>query len=186
MENRIENHFTKEDAYKSLDNVNHWIEAADNKASILFALVALFIGLTSGFFEKLPLVFNILSRPDIVLLGGVALLLILAYLYLGGYSIFFLMKVLMARLKKTDFTNIDEKNVLFFGDIAKLDGTEYINTIKRMSDDEYLNHILNQVVIISKIASVKMKNFNKALKFSLFFFLATILLIITTSFISMY
>lgn len=55
-----------------------------------------------------------------------------------------------------------------------------------LEGDEYLNHILNQVVINSKIASVKMKNFNKALKFSLFFFSATILLIITTSFISMY
>ena len=150
---------SNDNAYRTLENVNSWIVAADNKSSILIAFIALIVGLTSGTYGKII---------DVILNGSnleitFAVLVLILYLICLFIVLYHLIKVFIARLRIIG--EIEEVNLVSFISISKLSRNEYFEMAKNISDEKLNEMILAQVNANSKIALRKMKHFNLALLF---------------------
>lgn len=79
-------------------------------------------------------------------------------------SIFFSIRCFMPRIEGKY-----EKNIFFFGDVVKKFGSikEFSKTFFTISldEDQLFDHLGQQIYINSKIAAMKFKNVNRALKF---------------------
>jgi len=171
MENRVEKVFDKDTSFRTLEIVNSWITAADNKSSILLAFLALIIGFSASTYGKLA---------DLIVNGStlqITLIIVFGIIYVIalGFTIFHLISVFIARTKKVDsFTD----NIVSFVSIAKMESSDYISSAKKVNEDTLSEMILSQININSEIAKSKMTHFNNALKFGLTLIPLTILLMI--------
>jgi hypothetical protein len=160
MGDSVKKVFDKDTSFKTLEIVNSWITAADNKSSILLAFFGLIIGLSASTYGKLSnlLVDGSILQITLVIIFGVV------YVIIIGLTIFHLISVLIARTKNAD---IISDNLFSFVSIAEMDDETYINKSKLVDEKTVCEMILSQVSINSKIAKSKMIHFNNALKFGL-------------------
>ena len=89
--------FEKEDAYKSLELVNGWINNLDTKASFLLAYIAVVMGfvISSG----CPEIF-LVEAPNPITAGYIAKIVLTIGLFLSlVLSVVFLLRTLTARIK---------------------------------------------------------------------------------------
>ncbi|AUD63440.1 hypothetical protein BK010_07475 [Tenericutes bacterium MO-XQ] len=171
MENRVGQVFDKDTSFKTLEIVNSWITAADNKSSILLAFLGLIIGFSADTYGKLA---------DLIVHGStlqITLIIVFGIIYVIalGFTIFHLISVFIARTNKVDYFS---ENLVSFVSIANMESTDYINSAKKANEDTLSEMILSQININSKIAKGKMTHFNNALKFGLALIPLTILLMI--------
>lgn len=159
MGDRITIGLNNDNAYRTLENVNSWIVAADNKSSILIAFIALLVGFTSGTYGK---IFDVvLNGNNAVIAFGIILVLI--YLTCLFIIIYHLIKVFIARLRVVGES--EDVNLVSFISISKLSRNEYLELAKNTSNEKLNEMILAQVFVNSKIALRKMKHFNQAMFF---------------------
>jgi len=141
-----------EDAYKTLERNIAWINHADNKASILLAVVAVLFGSTL-FFNNITTF--IIDDTNYLYIRMVVALTAIAYGLVSLLSIIFLFLVVKSRIN-----NDLKKSLLFFGDIVNMTVEEFKAGFKTLTTDELLDKILEQVFVTSQIASTKFKHLN--------------------------
>lgn len=174
MGDSVKNVFDKDTSFRTLEIINSWITAADNKSSILLAFLGLIIGFSASTYVKLAnLIINgsTLQIILIIVFGGV-------YVINLGLTIFHLIFIFIVRTKKVD--NFSE-NLVSFVSIAEMETKYYIDSAKKANEDILSEMILSQININSKIAKAKMTHFNNALKFGLALIPLTIILMIVAS-----
>lgn len=141
-----------EDAYKTLERNITWINHADNKASILLAVVAILFGSTL-FLNNIMTFISDETNP--IYIRSVVSLTAIAYGLVSLLSIIYLFQVVKSRI-----TNDLSKSLLFFGDIANMTVDELKSSFKMLTTDELLDKILDQVFTTSQIANAKFKHLN--------------------------
>lgn len=170
MGDRINIGLSNDNAYRTLENVNSWIISADNKSSILIALIGLLVGLSSGTYRKII---------DVILGGSssaiiFAILILLIYLICLSVVLYNLVKVFIARLRIVG--DSEDANLISFISISQLSRDEYIGMSKNLTNEKLNEMLLAQINVNSKIALAKMKYFNLALLFSIVLIPLTIVL----------
>ncbi|MBI9010242.1 MAG: hypothetical protein JEZ05_09485 [Tenericutes bacterium] len=171
MGDSVKKVFDKDTSFRTLEVVNSWITAADNKSSILLAFLGLIIGFSASTYGNLV---------DLVINGStlqITLIVVFGIIYIIdlGFTIFHLISVFIARTNKVDYFS---ENLVSFVSIAKMESTDYINSANKVNEDTLSEMILSQISINSKIVKGKMSHFNNALKFGLALIPLTILLMI--------
>ena len=137
----------KNDLENNLNRIHEWIRAADSKVSILLALEGIVITLllSDGFTDYVKgIQYNYWNT--IMVIASLVLLFVSAY------------KAVLAiipRLKRKK----KKASLLYFGDVAQMDLKAYEKAMKEMSEDEYVEHLLEQTHISSAIATSKHKHF---------------------------
>jgi len=171
MGDKLEQVFDKNTSFRTLETVNSWIVAADNKSSILIAFVGLIVGLTANTYGQIT---NLLVNGTNT---QIAFIIIFDLMYLSVliFVIYHLISVFVARIKNQD---IFPDNLVSFVSISNMTAEEYIKKTEQIEDKKVCEMILSQVNINSKIARNKMKHFNHALKFGIFLIPLTIILMI--------
>mgnify|MGYP000960415633 CR=1 FL=1 len=159
MGDKMRTGLNNDNAYRTLESVNSWIVAADNKSSILIAFIALLVGLTSGTYGK---IINVIQSDSnhAILFAVLVLILYLICLFIVLYQ---LIKVFIARLRIVGES--EEVNLVSFISVSKLSRIEYCEMAKSISDEKLNEMILAQINVNSKIALRKMNHFNLALIF---------------------
>jgi hypothetical protein len=135
-----------DEIYKSLDRNMHWISHADNKASILIAVISI-IYAGNVFLNEITSVINSTNNPVMGLLIS-SLSLVYGFTFLG--SIIFLILVLVSRVK-----NSDVQSLVFFENIKRNSLEEFKKSYLELKEEDLHNQLLNQVYITSQIASRK-------------------------------
>lgn len=171
MGDSVKKVFDKDTSFRTLEIVNSWITAADNKSSILLAFLGLIIGFSANTYGNLA---------DIVVNGSVLQITLIVvfgiiYVIVLGFAIFHLISVFIARTNKVDSFS---DNLASFVSIATMESQDYISSAKKVNEDTLSEMILSQININSKIAKGKMSHFNNALKFGLALIPLTIILMI--------
>lgn len=171
----------KEEKFKELERIDLWINNADTKISYLLAflgIVATIIFTSDSVMQRIIVCFNNvlkLSKQDIEkILSLLVIILVLNLVFFISKSIYYLLK---ASVAKIDVSNTNKSSTLFFGSIATNTFEQFKEKVKRQTDEELEDDIIEQIFINSKICSEKMKNYNKAinnLKISIVLFIIVI------------
>lgn len=141
-----------EDAYKTLERNIAWINHADNKASILLAVVAILFGSTLFLNEITSFIVN---QNNQIYIRIIVSLTAITYGLVILLSIVYLFLVIKARVN-----NDLVKSHLFFGDIANMSIEELKSRYKKMTTEDLLDSVLEQVFMTSQIANIKFKYLN--------------------------
>jgi hypothetical protein len=171
MGDSVKKVFDIDTSFRTLEIVNSWITAADNKSSILLAFLGLIIGFSASTYGNLANLVVNGSNIQITLIIVFGIIYVIAL----GFTILHLISVFIARTNKVDYFS---ENLVSFVSIAKMESTDYINSANKVNEDTLSEMILSQISINSKIAKGKMSHFNNALKFGLALIPLTILLMI--------
>ncbi len=173
MESKVNKAFDKETSFKTLDVVNSWITATDNKASILLAFVGIVIGLSTNAYSK---VYNLLINSSVF---GLIFILFFSVIYLTvlGLVIYHFVSVFRPRIKSEQQV---KDNLVSFIEIANLTETDYLKYSMKVDNRQLNEMILSQINVNSKIAVVKVKHFNRALVFGVALIPLTMVLMLIT------
>ncbi len=145
---------------KVLKSVNEWLKFAEQKNATLIALNAGIIWGVSKLLNNIVIESTFLYWVSYGAYGFIA------------FSIFICILSILPILKKRWWLKKEEKssddNMLYFGDISKYNSGDYLKLLKKkynIKDYEFKNSekdYANQIVINSKIALDKYKNFTFA------------------------
>ena len=179
---RKKERYTKDDAYKSLESINNWINNSDMKSSIMLGIIGVLItvifsngNIVSQYIKIFEKAIANLKCLDIIYL----LLTILSFIVIL-LGIFHLIKVLLPTLSIKEQSN--KQSILYFGSIGQYkDNKSFIATVKHQSENEVLDGILEQIYINSTICTKKFNSFKLGFKlFMLGFSFNVILFILGT------
>lgn len=188
--------YSKDDAYKTLDITNMWIENVDSKISYALAFIGILLGFiitkdkpidigdtvvdilekTSVFLASPNRVFNITIEKNIL-----ALVLLTALTTTAIISIIYLLIALKGNIG-LDEHNEDGLNIesnIFWGSISKKRYIDFKNEVININENDLINDIISQIFINSKICNKKFKNYNKGIKYIIF----TVIIFFTYNFI---
>ncbi len=157
----------------SINYIFSLIKASEIKAGLILS----FYGILLNFiYQKIEITLN--DFQDNILLY----LLLLLWFACTAYSIYCCVRCFMPKIEATY-----DKNIFFFRDVITKFGSinEFSKTFFKISlnEEELFDHMGQQIYIISKIAAVKFKYVNRALRF-LGFGLALLLSIVIYHLIS--
>lgn len=178
----MSNKYGKADAERLLSEINGWIMSCDNKASILLAFLAIFVGLTTDVFNIFETIGDKFSDSGVAVFAGVLLLvLIILYFVCILGSVGFLSNVLFARtktmIKFKKKNNLNFASPLYFGAIAKMSKEKFSELTAELTEEELIKELNEQCIIASKISELKFKAFNLALIFSVSLAVITIIIL---------
>lgn len=149
---------TKENAEHTLDQVTSWVNSVDTKASYALSLTSILTGFI--LIQGIPQAFSaacVAESISISLLVGVVLVFLL---YLSSYvAILLLVYAIMARVS----TGNKNGSHLFFGHISKRDLAEYVQEFTELTEDQYINELLEQIHTNSKICMKKISFYQRGI-----------------------
>lgn len=154
--------YKKEDAYQSLSMINAWIGNIDTKVSFALALAGVIIGVifengTPSSFKRIVEV----SKLGELNVGDVTSAILVGLLYLFSFiSIVSFIWSIIARVK--NINNVS--SIFFFGSIAGMELENYIDRANRITEEEVIKDLEEQIHINSKICSQKAKWYNIGIK----------------------
>ncbi|MCL9764014.1 Pycsar system effector family protein [Neisseria subflava] len=152
----------------TLDRIIGFISNCDTKVSFWFsffgAILTILSTLKTPTTEFIKSVFcaNPRNRTDeVVLFIFMLIFLVSAICFIIG--LYFLSKALMAKITN----NEDRKSNIFFGHIASNRNQQaYLKCLKATNLNKYIEDLVSQIYINSKICEQKFKNYNKGVKIS--------------------
>lgn len=152
--------YDKDDAYKTLDRVNFWLNNFDSKASYLLASIGIIgtILFTTDYFKCINLC--IWSCPNLSF-NILFLLILLSFLS----TIIFLILSIKPRARNYGEEDIESKNhtILFYASIANFqDEMDELRKVKGFSEESIIDDINNQAFVCSKICEEKRDKIKKA------------------------
>ena len=154
-------HFEIEDAYKSLELVNGWINNLDTKASFLLAYLAVVLGFVVS--NGRPNLFT-QPVPSPMVFGFVIKVICVIALFLSlALSIVLFLSTLTARIKGKE----KQHSLFFFGEIASNSLNDYKAKILNRTEEDLIKDVLEQVHTNSIICMTKSKCYNAGVKLSL-------------------
>ena len=177
--------YSKDDAYKTLDITNMWIENVDSKISYALAFIGILLGFiitkdkpidigdtvvdilekTSMFLASSNRVFNITIEKNIL-----ALVLLTALTTTAIISIIYLLIALKGNIGLDEY-NEDGLNIesnIFWGSISKKRYIDFKNEVTNINENDLINDITSQIFINSKICNKKFENYNKGIRYIIF------------------
>ena len=163
MKQTKEQFYNKEEANNILNRTDLWIGNCDTKFSILLALLGIFFGLTLNIFSIFTELHNIIKVWNETIIFDKIIciaccILVIFYIILIILCTIFSIIGINAKIKNTN------KNITFFGTIAKYkDNKEFENDIIKLSEDDYLSLLNEQIYTNSKICTKKYAFYKKAL-----------------------
>lgn len=168
MKNKKEIIYDEDKAYKSLENINSWINNSDTKVSIILGLLGVIFTVVFSNTEFCDLMLKLLKSvvKDIRFGELIYLLLIFLSIVLIIYGIYKLFRVLVPRLEFN--LSKGKKSILYFGEISNYDSfNDFKRNVYKISKKELYDDILHQIYINANICNVKFKNYNYGLKSSI-------------------
>lgn len=175
----------KEERFKELERVDLWINNADTKISYLLAflgIIATIIFTSESVIQKIRICFeNLLKLNGQDIVNILSLIVIVLSIHLLIFIVKCIYYLLKASNAKVNISDINNSSTLFFGSIATNSIGQFKEKIKKQTEEELEEDIIEQIFINSKICNEKMKNYNKAiknLKISLLMFTIVIVIII--------
>ena len=169
-----------EEAKASLDRINAWINSCDSKAGIVLALVGVLLTIiftNDGMAEMYNVLQNIMPPANFCTILYIGILGIATFMLCDGIAR--LIFTLVARINSNVYNEPDliTDSVLFFGKISdKASYQVFQNDVLNMTKEEYLNDLLSQIYINSKIANEKHVNYNKGIKWTIIGFIALVVM----------
>lgn len=155
--------FTKEDAYRSLEMINTWTSNIDTKVSFALALAGVLIGMIFG--EGLPTALQRICEVSKLaeLSGGEVIASILVcLLYIVSFlSIVSFMLAIIARVKNLN----NAPSIFFFGSVGKMSLQNYTDKVGKMTEEQIIKDLEEQIHTNSRICSQKAKWYNVGIKF---------------------
>lgn len=177
--------YSKDDAYKTLDITNMWIENVDSKISYALAFIGILLGFivtgdqpmdigdtlidilyrVSNFFSSTNIVFNITIEKNII-----ALLLLCASTVTAIISIVYLLIALKGSISLDEYNEdgLTIKSNIFWGSVSKKKYKDFKHEVLNISEDGLMNDITSQIFINSKICNKKFENYNKGIRYIIF------------------
>lgn len=153
-----------------LNRVSEWIQFSDKKTAFLSAFYSAIFGLVFSQKESILQHFIIYQKGITCFYTVILLGFIIAFIV----GIFFLFESVFPRLKNS-FT---DKSLFYFGHVANMKFIDYLEEIKKLTEDEAKKQIIEQIYTNSIIADQKMKNVQKSIKSIIALAVFAILLII--------
>lgn len=159
------NKITTEKLEITLQNINDWIKAGDQKVSVFLALQGIILSIIiPNYLNTITLRFQ---THMISFWNG--FFIVLASLALG-YSVFESINAIFPRIGNKS------KSHLYFGNIRNIELKQYIKDMRKLSMGDYFDLLCEQIHVNSRIASNKHERFQR----SIVFFLIGIFLLITS------
>lgn len=161
----IENERLINEANVTLERVISWINSCDQKTGIILGIIGVMFSLMlsldylSRFKAIVINLLNIKCYVLITILSGALICLVIGILYL--------IATLVPRIDSDVYREkrLNTKSKIFFNTISQNKSyAEYYNSFIKLSEQDYLNDLLSQIYINSKIASKKHKFYDKGLK----------------------
>lgn len=146
------------------EQVNKWIENADNKVNISCAIFTLVFGILSFLNEKVilipdnPIINEFWSGAYIIMFG-------LSLLFFGA-SIVSYISAIYPNLKSNNKER--KKYPIYYGDIQSLNIDEYKKTIEKATNEDFYNEIVAESHFNSSVCMNKMKRYRNGLCMSMF------------------
>jgi len=139
-----------------LNRISEWIKFSDKKTAFLSAYYSLIFGLMISQKTKILQHFTVYQKWITCFYIFILLGLIISFLF----GIFFLFRSIFPRLKNS-FVN---KSLFYFGHVADMKFIDYFEKIKKLTDNEVKEQIIEQIYVNSIIANQKMENIQKSIK----------------------
>lgn len=164
--------FSKDDAYKTLDTVNMWINNCDTKVSIILGIYGVLISifLSSDYVSKiLELLHKAIDNPSFCDISYLVVLSFSVALFLIGLCN--LIRVIVPRIilgtnKKTGNDKFD--SIMFYGSIAQIESFDkYCEKVNTVDDSKILKDLLFQIYSASDICNKKFRRQKSGVLFSL-------------------
>lgn len=152
--------FDKEDAYRTLELTNSWVNNVDTKISFALALV----GVLSAFIFTVGLpraIQNVVNKGNWASLtgGDVIAVLFVTLLYFACLSsIICLLLGMIAR------TKANGDSLFFFGTISAKKFEDYKKKLKHLEEEHILDDLIEQIHTNSQICKKKMSYYNKGIR----------------------
>ena len=162
--------YTKEDAYQNLEMTNTWISNIDTKVSFAMAFVGVLIGVIfeMGFPRALQRVCEVSHVKELKCEEILGVILVCLLYVVGFASIVSFMFAIIARTK--NLNNVS--SIFFFGSIGKMDLQSYKEKINKMTEQQIIEDLAEQIHTNASICSQKIRWYNQGTKF----LMATIIL----------
>ena len=143
---------------KNFENINTWINNCDNKASVMLGFIWIIakIVLTNNDFITLFIKLIISACKNINFSDFLYLIFLFGTLLMIIYGIYKIFKVICPTLKNT---SSEGKSLIYYDSISQMDFLLYNEQISKSSNEDYIEDLLSQIYINSKICSKKFKNF---------------------------
>lgn len=135
----------KSELEQTLDRINEWIRAADQKISIFLAFQGVFLALLAPEFIRWTITVLIASSWSFFFMILTLVFLIAAI----GKSI----EALASRLRG------EKESLIYFGDIAKFELQNYKEKLDNMTAINYRDQLIEQIHTVAKISLKKHKDF---------------------------
>lgn len=139
-----------------LKRVSEWIQFSDKKTAFLSAYYSAILGLVFSQKESILQHFIIYQKGTIYFYVFVLLGFIIFFLV----GIFFLFRSIFPRLENSYV----DKSLFYFGDVSNMKFINYLEKMKKLTDDELKKQIIKQIHTNSIIANQKMKNVQSSIK----------------------
>jgi len=153
-----------------LNRVSEWIQFSDKKTAFLSAFYSAVFGLVISQKELISQHFIVYQEWTSCLYIFILLSFIVSFVT----GIFFLFKSIFPRLNNS-FT---DKSLFYFGHVANMKFVDYLEEIKKLTDNEAKRQIIEQIYTNSIIADQKMKNVQKSIKIFFVVIVSMVLLIL--------
>ncbi|PET27185.1 hypothetical protein CN518_27620 [Bacillus anthracis] len=163
------NPLDKNNLIERLDRNLDWIKSCDTKASIVIAVLGVFLTIFTSE-NSIDMLKTILSQPikHISFSNFLYLISFISSLAIFIFGLYCLIRVLIPRLSKE--TQVYERtyndSLYFFETIAKNSFQEFKNKVEQTSEDDEIKDILFQIYINAKICTIKYNYYSKGIKYS--------------------
>lgn len=155
--------YEREDAYKTLEMINTWINNIDTKVSFALAFSSVLIGFI--FSKGVPSVFKRIgevSKLNELIGGDVIEAIVIVVLYIS--SIIAIMCFLLAIRGKIKNPN-QSQSIFFFGSIASQELIDYRTKTSQMTEQGIIDDLKEQIHTNSAICNKKVKCYNTGIIF---------------------
>lgn len=160
--------------YSTLDRIIGWVENCDTKASVLTALVGVFISVlfTSSFItdslRKIvsPILFYWKTGSGyFCLFSTLKLMIFIGMAICFLFALSYLLKTLSAKTssKQTIDNNVNSDSLIHYGSIQTKFFNEFKSNILAETEEDKFDDILSQIYINSKRCQEKFNDYNKSI-----------------------
>ena len=161
------NSLDKSNLTDRLDRHLDWIKSCDIKASIVIAVLGVFLTIFTSE-NSIKMLKQILSQPlqHINFANLLYLLLFVISWVIFIYGVYCLVRVLVPRLSKDTlaYEGIYNDSLYFFESIAKNNFREFKDKMNNSQDDDEITDILSQIYLNAKICTIKYSYYSKGIK----------------------
>ena len=159
-----------------LDRITQWVHSCDTKASILFTIESVFVGILSSSDSVLKTITSVLNVTFVndgdkhfSLSAFILLLGLFGIVVLLPISLFYLVSAIAAKTSTNIFkdktTRID--SLLFFDSIAQYEQCEDLEeAIQKEGEKERVKDVLSQIYIDSKRCKEKFTYYQKGMRYA--------------------